>query len=97
MKLTDEWFINELKRWKTGEWCTICEAPQWIMPDGEHWCENIPTLQNHRYHQNEEIFNLRSALKQVEHYLNILSIHMDDHSALKLAKTVVHKVLHEPK
>lgn len=92
MKLTEQWYQNELKRWRTGEWCTLCEAPQWLMPDGEHWCASIPTLQNHRYHQNEEIFKLRSALKQIQHYLAILKTDKDlshKFSAFNLAEETI--------
>ena len=85
MKLTDEWFKNELKRWKTGEWCVLCDAPQWLLPTGEHACKNIPAL-------HQEIYTLKASLKRVQHYLGILKTHKDiseKDAAFKLAEETV--------
>ena len=89
MKLTEEWFKNEIKRWKTGEWCVLCDAPQWVLPSGEHGCKNIPAL-------HEEITRLKAGLKQVQHYFNILKTHKDiseKDAAFKLAEETVRIVL----
>ena len=96
MKLTEEWMVNELKRWRTGEWCTLCKAPQWILPDGTHDCADIPTLQNHRIFQNNLIYKLSAALRQTQHYLNILKTHKDineKNAAFKLAEETIQVAL----
>lgn len=37
--------VAELARWKTGDWCDICNRPQWVAVDGSHECDNIQELQ----------------------------------------------------
>lgn len=37
--------VAELARWKTGEWCDMCDRPQWVTADGSHACGNIEELQ----------------------------------------------------
>lgn len=37
--------VNELSRWKTGDWCDMCDRPQWVTADGSHMCKNINELQ----------------------------------------------------
>lgn len=37
--------VAELDRWKTGDWCDICNRPQWVAVDGSHECDNIQELQ----------------------------------------------------
>ena len=76
MKLTEEWLVNELKRWRTGEWCTECEAPRWIVNE-MHYCASLPTLQSEILEYDKIETRLRSALKQVQHYFNILKTHKD--------------------
>jgi hypothetical protein len=97
MKLTEEWFKNELERWKTGEWCTECEAPRWIVDD-VHYCADLPTLQEEILTYDKIEKRLRSALKQVQHYFNILKTHKDiseKDAAFKLAEETVRVALNE--
>jgi len=89
MKLTQDWFLNEIKRWRTGEWCSECDAPLWVLPSGVHACANIPALQ-------AEVVALRATLRQVDHYLSILSTNRDVNDkeiAYKLAKETIKVVL----
>lgn len=37
--------VAELARWKTGDWCDMCDRPQWVAIDGSHECDNIKELQ----------------------------------------------------
>ena len=37
--------VSELGRWKTGDWCDMCDRPQWVTADGSHACGNIEELQ----------------------------------------------------
>lgn len=52
--------------------CDICNAPQWIMPNGEHRCMTIERLQE-RYEQDTEVLNalhkyIRGLEAQVDFY-----------------------------
>jgi len=99
MKLTPEWYQKELGRWKIGDWCHECDYPQWIGPEGEHLCADIPWLQSIRAHHERQIFKFKSALRQVDHYLNILSTQKDisdKEVAFNLARDVVWEALNEP-
>ena len=93
MKLSQEWFLNELKRWKTGEWCHECDAPRWVLPDSTHACSNIPALQ-------AEVIALRATLRQVDHYLSLLSTNRDlndKEAAYTIAKEMIKAVLEKEK
>lgn len=39
-------FSEELRKWKDGDWCDTCNAPQMVLPDGEHRCMKLSDLQN---------------------------------------------------
>jgi len=53
--------------------CDICNAPQWVMPNGEHRCMTLEQLQN-QYEQDTE------ALNQLHKYIQGLEEKVDYYS-----------------
>lgn len=48
------------------EVCDICNAPQWIMPNGEHRCMTLEQL-HERYEMDSEIFaQLQKYISNIE-------------------------------
>lgn len=52
--------------------CDICNAPQWVMPNGEHRCMSIEELQD-RYERDTELFAIQNhRIRELENELQAL-------------------------
>lgn len=61
----------------THEMCDICDAPQWVMPNGEHRCMTIEQLQK-RYEMDTDAFgHLQKYINDLERRIDICKAEND--------------------
>jgi hypothetical protein len=63
---------GELLRWKGGDWCDTCNAPQLVLPNGEHRCMPLADLQKAYLNQLQSGYALSRKLREAERLITAL-------------------------
>ena len=68
---------------KQGDWCDICDAPQYVLPDGSHSCDHAPVTQARIVIFAADNARLTARLALAEAYIEALEQNLNDFVDLK--------------